>query len=206
MNRLVEGAPRSMSVMIPALNAASVIDRCLDAVLAQELDLAFDVVVSVGPSDDDTAARVDARAARDARVRRIDNPSGATPSALNLAIQASEGDLVVRVDAHAELPPGYLARLADTATQTGAANVGGHGQALVRGAARYHAQGFRERLREVKRVLQLEIASHKTPERVDMVARTLLGMSEPSPDRIMKAGILPPEEKEPEVGPDEAPE
>ena len=62
------------------------------------------------------------------------------------------------------------------------------------------------RLREVKRVLQLEIASHKTPERVDMVARTLLGMSEPSPDRIMKAGILPPEEKEPEVGPDEAPE
>jgi len=114
-----------MSVMIPALNAASVIDRCLDAVLAQELDLAFDVVVSVGPSEDDTAARVDARAARDARVRRIDNPSGATPSALNLAIQASEGDLVVRVDAHAELPPGYLARLADTATQTGAANVGG---------------------------------------------------------------------------------
>ena len=85
-----------MSVMIPALNAASVIDRCLDAVLAQELDLAFDVVVSVGPSEDDTAARVDARAARDARVRRIDNPSGVTPSALNLAIQASEGDLVVR--------------------------------------------------------------------------------------------------------------
>jgi len=47
------------------------------------------------------------------------------------------------------------------------------------------------RLREVKRVLQLELASHKTPERVDLVARTLLGMSEPSPDRILPAGQEP---------------
>ena len=47
------------------------------------------------------------------------------------------------------------------------------------------------RLREVKRVLELELASHKTPERVDLVARTLLGMSEPSPDRILSAGREP---------------
>lgn len=49
------------------------------------------------------------------------------------------------------------------------------------------------RLREVKRVLELELASHKTPERVEFVARTLLGMSEPSPDRILPAGALPAE-------------
>ena len=47
------------------------------------------------------------------------------------------------------------------------------------------------RLREVKRVLEVELASHKTPERVDLVARTLLGMSEPSPDRILPAGTQP---------------
>jgi cell division protein FtsL len=47
------------------------------------------------------------------------------------------------------------------------------------------------RLREVKRVLELELASHKTPERVDLVARTLLGMSEPTPDRIIPAGAQP---------------
>ncbi len=52
------------------------------------------------------------------------------------------------------------------------------------------------RLREVKRVLELELASHKTPERVEFVARTLLGMSEPSPDRIMPAGAFPPEPSE----------
>jgi cell division protein FtsL len=51
-----------------------------------------------------------------------------------------------------------------------------------------------ERLREVKHVLELELASHKTPERVDFVARTLLGMSEPSPDRILAAGRKPDDE------------
>lgn len=48
-----------------------------------------------------------------------------------------------------------------------------------------------ERLREVRRVLELEIASHKTPERVEFVARHLLSMSEPSEDRIFSAGDMP---------------
>jgi cell division protein FtsL len=47
------------------------------------------------------------------------------------------------------------------------------------------------RLREVKRVLELELSSHETPERVDLVARAVLGMSEPSPDRMLSAGAPP---------------
>ena len=41
------------------------------------------------------------------------------------------------------------------------------------------------RLREVKRVLELEAASYKTPGRVEIVARTLLGMESPTSDRIV---------------------
>jgi cell division protein FtsL len=48
------------------------------------------------------------------------------------------------------------------------------------------------RLREVKRVLEVESASYKTPERVEIVARTLLGMEPPTPDRIVPiAGAAP---------------
>src|SRR5690606_1789826 len=54
---------------------------------------------------------------------------------------------------------------------------------------RAHAQ--LERLREVRHVLEVELGSYKTPERIDFVARTLLGMSEPTPDRIRNAGKLP---------------
>ena len=54
------------------------------------------------------------------------------------------------------------------------------------------------RLREVKRVLELESASYKTPERVEMVSRTLLGMEPPAPDRIVTVGgkLSSPDENE----------
>lgn len=47
------------------------------------------------------------------------------------------------------------------------------------------------RLREVKRVLELEVASYKTPERVEIVARTLLGMESPPPDRVIQMAADP---------------
>jgi cell division protein FtsL len=48
------------------------------------------------------------------------------------------------------------------------------------------------RLREVKRVLEVESASYKTPERVEIVARTLLGMEQPPPERIVPLAQTPP--------------
>jgi cell division protein FtsL len=61
------------------------------------------------------------------------------------------------------------------------------------------------RLREVKRVLQVEAASYKTPERVEIVARTLLGMEAPAPDRIVSVGGAPLEKDPPgAVGSSEA--
>ena len=41
------------------------------------------------------------------------------------------------------------------------------------------------RLRETKRVLELEVASFQNPQRVEMIAKTLLGMQAPTPDRII---------------------
>ena len=47
------------------------------------------------------------------------------------------------------------------------------------------ARSEQARLREVKRVLSLEAASYETPQRVEMVARTLLGMTPPPPERVI---------------------
>ncbi len=52
-----------------------------------------------------------------------------------------------------------------------------------------HAQQQGARLHEVKRVLEVEAASYKSPERVEIVARTLLGM-EPA-RRIISVGAAP---------------
>lgn len=53
------------------------------------------------------------------------------------------------------------------------------------------ARNEQARLREVKRVLELEAASYKTPERVEIVARSLLGMEPPGPDRIVTVTSRP---------------
>jgi len=53
------------------------------------------------------------------------------------------------------------------------------------------ARAEQARLREVKRVLQVESASYKTPERVEIVARTLLGMEPPTPDRVVPLAAVP---------------
>ena len=118
-------AAASISVVVPALDAGEVIDDCLDAILAQEQCPSFDVWIACGPSHDDTEARVRARSAVDDRLHVVANPGGRTAAGLNAAVAASEGELVVRVDAQARIPPGYLARLASTSAATGAANVGG---------------------------------------------------------------------------------
>ena len=47
------------------------------------------------------------------------------------------------------------------------------------------------RLREIKRVLEVEAASYKTPERVEIVARTLLGMESPPPERVISMAATP---------------
>lgn len=59
------------------------------------------------------------------------------------------------------------------------------GQIVSLGYELGRARAEQDRLREVKRVLLVEAASYKTPERVEIVARTLLGMEPPPESRIV---------------------
>ena len=115
----------SVSVVVPLRNSAATLQRCVSAILDQDYPGRLDVVLAVGPSEDDTLAIADRAAAGDARVRVVPNPSGRTPAALNAGIAASDGDIVARVDGHAVVPPGYVRRAVDSLLQTGADNVGG---------------------------------------------------------------------------------
>jgi cell division protein FtsL len=65
------------------------------------------------------------------------------------------------------------------------------GRTVALGYELGRARAEQARLREVKRVLQVESASYKTPERVEIVARTLLGMEPPLPDRIIPLASAP---------------
>jgi hypothetical protein len=62
---------------------------------------------------------------------------------------------------------------------------------LELGYALGRSQGRIARLREVKRVMELELASNGTPARVELVAKALFKMAPPTPDRIISMGPLP---------------
>lgn len=114
-------ADAAVSVVVPALGAADVVGQALASALSQ--DGVVEVVVAAG--DPATRAAAGDAGADDPRVRVVDNPTGRTPDALNAAIAASTGQVLVRLDAHAELPPGYVATAVEILRATGAANVGG---------------------------------------------------------------------------------
>lgn len=113
----------TVAVVIPARNAAATLDRAVASVHRQQYaDLAA-IAIAVGPSDDATKAVAEALARDSALVVVLDNPSGRTATALNLAIEATSSEVVARVDAGAELPAGYLRMAVETMRSTDAANV-----------------------------------------------------------------------------------
>jgi succinoglycan biosynthesis protein ExoA len=112
-------------VVVPARNAAATLHNAVASALAQEWPGSLEVVVAVAPSNDRTAAVATGLAAGDGRVRVVGNPTGSTGAGLNAAIAASTGNVIMRLDAHARLPQGYVRRAVEVLEQTGAVNVGG---------------------------------------------------------------------------------
>lgn len=110
---------------MPVLDEAANLADAVAAVLRQEYAGDLEVVLALGPSSDGTDAVAARLADGDSRVRSVPNPSGRTPDGLNAAIAAASGEVIVRVDAHSELPAGYIARAVDELFAVGADNVGG---------------------------------------------------------------------------------
>ena len=127
------GRDPEISIIMPVRNEARAIDAALDAVLGQSLDEPFEVVVAEGGSIDETRAILERRASADPRLRIVDNPTGATPSALNRALREVRGRFVVRIDGHSQAPPDYVRRLVAHLRSGECEGAGGIKRAVGRG-------------------------------------------------------------------------
>lgn len=123
LSALPENPP--VSYVMPVLNEGGHLADAVRAVLAQEYAGEQELVLALGASTDDTDAVAGQLAAADPRIRLVANPGNDIPIGLNLAIRASRFPVVIRVDAHAELPPDYTVSAVEILRRTGAANVGG---------------------------------------------------------------------------------
>jgi succinoglycan biosynthesis protein ExoA len=114
-----------VSYVMPVLNEAAYIESAVLTVLAQDYAGDKELILALGPSNDGTDEIVARLAKADSRITTVHNPAIDIPIGLNRAIRVARFPIIVRVDAHSELEPGYTARAVATLERTGAANVGG---------------------------------------------------------------------------------
>lgn len=114
-----------LSVICPIYNEEKYIGTCIESILAQDYpkdDL--EVIFADGMSTDRTRAIVVEYAAKYPFIQLIDNPKRIVPPALNAAIDASHGDIIMRLDAHASYEPNYFTAIAAALDKYGADNAG----------------------------------------------------------------------------------
>jgi glycosyltransferase involved in cell wall biosynthesis len=116
MNEADRSAPRRVSVILAARDAAATIDRQLAALAAQHYQAPWEVVVIDNGSKDATKAVVSRWAKRLADLRLVDASERTGASyARNAGVAASTGDFLVFCDADDEVDAGWLAAMARTA-------------------------------------------------------------------------------------------
>jgi len=118
------GVRTGIAIVIPARNDAAALPAAVASVVAQRGVTIDEVVIAVGPSEDETNAVANALANEHDIVRVVENPTGRTPNGLNLAIAATSAPVVVRVDARSVLPNEYVKFAIESMEATGAGNVG----------------------------------------------------------------------------------
>lgn len=114
-----------LSVICPIYNEEKYIAKCIDSILAQDYPREeLEVIFADGMSTDRTREIVAEYTAKYPFIKLIDNPKRIVPPALNAAIAASHGDIIMRLDAHASYQPNYFSAIAAALDRYGADNAG----------------------------------------------------------------------------------
>jgi glycosyltransferase involved in cell wall biosynthesis len=115
-----------ISVVIPCRNERRHIEPLMSSILGQQLDSGdeLEILVADGMSDDGTRELL-TRLMETQPVSLIDNPERIVSTGLNAAIQASTGEIIVRMDVHTIYAPDYIRECVRALRETGADSVGG---------------------------------------------------------------------------------
>jgi succinoglycan biosynthesis protein ExoA len=131
-------APVLVTVAIPCLDEELYIEECIRSVQAQVWPAdRIEILVADGMSLDATREILGRLATADSRIRLIDNPARVQSAGLNECIRRARGDVIIRMDVHADYAPDFVEKCVATLARTGADNVGG--------AARPKAKTFFQR-------------------------------------------------------------
>ena len=102
---------RTVSIIVPCYNEVKTIQQVLAGFLSQSYPRQFmEVIIADGLSTDGTRREIAAfaRDHEDLSITVLDNPKRIIPAALNLALKAAHGDIILRFDGHSIPYPDYV--------------------------------------------------------------------------------------------------
>lgn len=133
-----------MSVVIPVVDEAGRIARCLRAVLDQEWPADRLEILIVDGAPGDGTGEVAREVLGDAGHRLaavIANPGGGRSENLNVGLRRAQGEILCRVDARSVIPPHYVRSCVDALEDAATAVIGGM-QTAVAATTRAHERGI----------------------------------------------------------------
>lgn len=115
-----------LSVICPIYNEEKHIASCLESILQQDFPKEeMEVLLVDGMSTDRTREIVQQYTEQYPFIFLLDNPKRIVPTGLNIGIRVAQGDVIIRLDAHAIYPDNYFSALVDKLFALNADNVGG---------------------------------------------------------------------------------
>jgi glycosyltransferase involved in cell wall biosynthesis len=120
-----------VSVIAPCRNEAAFIEKAIKTILHSDYPAELiELLVVDGMSTDGTREIVQKMAEHDNRVKLLDNPQIIVPVGMNIGINASHGEYIIRIDCHSTFAPDYITKCVEVSERTGADNVGGYMETL----------------------------------------------------------------------------
>jgi len=115
-----------VSIIIACRNEKRFIAKCLDSIIGQDFPKEkLEVLIIDGMSEDGTREILKKYQRGYFFIKVLDNPKKVTPSALNIGIKNSKGEIIIRMGSHAKYRKDYVLKCVECLKKYKADNVGG---------------------------------------------------------------------------------
>jgi len=116
---------KTVSVIIPCRNESANVTDCIESILKQDYPHSqMEVLIVDGMSTDGTREILNNYSVKYDFIKIIDNQKLIVPTALNIGIQKSTGEIIIRLDMHTIYAPNYISTLVNNLLKLNADNVG----------------------------------------------------------------------------------
>lgn len=122
---------RNTTLIAPIRNEIKFISKFLESLLQQDYPkYLLEIFLIDGLSTDGTREIIEQYKNQYEFIKLLDNPYKTVPYALNIGLKHAKGDIIIRLDAHAEYPSNYLSTLVFYLNKLNADNVGAVAETL----------------------------------------------------------------------------